>query len=377
MDRIKRNTVCAAILATAVFFALYYGRNTKSNGRHVASVDPPKVQQPGHQGEPSQNQVLSNLEEILATNRTANAPSQEVMAAVRSLLEAFPKKEASEGVRAFLDSKRDLPSGMGFKIGADGFLTASPSLRVFLLDYLSRIDPTNAAAYAHIILLGKDSADEWAIALRTLATFNSEAGDQTFVSQKVGELLAYEPWIERPTVGFLESFDIAVYLGGADHISTLAGLAGKKDNQAVSQAAFLALDRLTINDPTTTLSYLESHPETMASREETRANYFARANVLEVAQRDVLERYLLNPALSPAELNRFAGLYPNANFMVSHNLLTPVVTPSGQWLQARDAEALRLVREWEGDTRFARLKPQLLAIRQRLESFTKPPANSR
>jgi hypothetical protein len=35
-----------------------------------------------------------------------------------------------------------------------------------------------------------------------------------------------------------------------------------------------------------------------------------------------VEKYLLDPQIDPAELNNFAGLYPNANFMISANLLT-------------------------------------------------------
>jgi hypothetical protein len=77
----------------------------------------------------------------------------------------------------------------------------------------------------------------------------------------------------------------------------------------------------------------------------------------------------LNPALTGAELEKFAGLYPSGNYMVSHNLLTRSATPDRAWLTARDAEALRHVRQMLDDARFARLKPQLEAIHRRLETF--------
>lgn len=149
----------------------------------------------------------------------------------------------------------------------------------------------------------------------------------------------------------------------------LAALLRQTENRAVSHAAFLALDRLTISNPATTLNKLQVEPDLLEGREVTRANYFARADVQDVAQRKVLEDYLLNPALTPVELEKFAGLYPNANFMISHNLLTRVATPDGVTLAARDAEALRVVQNWLADPRFAPLKPHLETIRRRLEAF--------
>jgi len=55
-------------------------------------------------------------------------------------------------------------------------------------------------------------------------------------------------------------------------------------------------------------------------------------------QRALVERYLLDPGRDTLELATFAGLYPNANFMVSNNLLTTVATPTGGQLAAHDAE---------------------------------------
>ena len=52
-------------------------------------------------------------------------------------------------------------------------------------------------------------------------------------------------------------------------------------------------------------------------------------------QRQILESYILDSRIGPAELAQFAGLYPNANYMISQNLLTPAPAP----------ETLRLMRE--------------------------------
>jgi hypothetical protein len=104
----------------------------------------------------------------------------------------------------------------------------------------------------------------------------------------------------------------------------------------------------------------------MQGREETRANYFARADVSDAAQRRLLEAYLQDPARTPVELRAFAGVFPNANFMVSQNLLTTSVTIDGATLRRRDQAALEAINEWLNDPRFAAWRESLLKLRDRL-----------
>lgn len=316
---------------------------------------------------PLPSEFETAIQGIRATGDPAAVHAQ--LHELKTLLQNLSPDAASVAIQNFLDSKADATTHLPFRIGPDGFLTESPSLRVFLLDYLAQVNPAGAAAYARTILATMDSPDEWAVALRNYAKVNSDAEGRLFLEQRMQAMLTCEPWLGEPSVGFLEAFDVAVHLGGTNLIPTLAGLVRLQDNQAVAHAGYLAMDRLTIKDAATTLSFLESHPEIMEGRQETRANYFARADVREPAQRQVLEGYLLNPALDAAELQKFAGLYPNANYMVSHNLLTRVVTPDGAWLRARDAEALRVLQDWLEDPRFARFKPHLDVIQRRLKSF--------
>ena len=96
----------------------------------------------------------------------------------------------------------------------------------------------------------------------------------------------------------------------------------------------------------------------MKGREITRGNFFARADVSDVPQKTILENHLLSFASMPAELNAFAGLYPSANFMISHNQLTPTPTPDGRQLARHDAAALVVVENWLADPRFDKLRPQ-------------------
>ena len=313
---------------------------------------------------------LKMTQEILRTvPDTKNARQQ--LEALRAALAAMPANEAAALIRQFLDSKADASTHLGFKIGDHGLLDETPTLRTFLLDELSRIDPASAADYSKVILATKDSPDEWAVALRNLARGDDSDSGRQLLAQKTSEMLQYEPWQKNPSVGFLEAFDVAVYLGGYGLMSALTQMVQQPDNPAVAHASYLALDRLVINEPVSTLNALLADMDSMAGRELTRADYFSRADVRDPQQRQILESYLLNPKTTPAELDAFAKIFPNANFMVSPNLLTPSPTIDRDTLLNRDQESLRVANEWLADPRFASLRPALQTTITRLDGFVR------
>lgn len=279
--------------------------------------------------------------------------------------------ERVAAIRKELASGRDAPTGQGFKVGAGGLLEEAPTRRVQLLDELGRLDLAAAAALAREILRGKTSADEWAVALRHLARTAQDPANRAFLEGKMRELLTHAPWQRESSAGYLEAFDVAVHLGGTSLVPELAALVRLQDNRAVSHAAYLALDRLTLSEPAALLGKLADEPELMAGREVTRANYFARADPGDASQRALLERYLLEARRTPAELETFAGLFPSANFMVSHNLLTATVTPGADELRQRDRAALAAVRDWLADPRFAGRRAPLEKMHARIEQFVR------
>jgi hypothetical protein len=281
----------------------------------------------------------------------------------------MPKEAAVSAIRQYLDSKADATTHLGFKVGGGGWLDEAPTLRTFLLDELARLDPAAAADYARVILGGMDSPDEWAVALRDLAAGDSSADGRALLEQKTAQMLQYAPWQQNPSAGYLEAFDVAVYLGGTNLLPALSGLVRQQDNPALAHASYLAMDRLVINNPATELAALEAAPELMQGREATRADFFARADVGDPQQRQVLESYLLNPAIAQSELQTFAGVYPNANYMISLNLLTPTPTPGREALVSRDAQSLAVAQQWLADPRFAGLGPVLQRIVSRLQMF--------
>jgi len=316
---------------------------------------------------------LRALAATLASNTSPEA-ARDALAELRSELSRLSPEAASDAIQQILDSGVDAPTRLDFKVGKAGFLAQPPTLRTFLLDELARVDRAAAGRYAEKILAAPTAPDEWALALRNYAWANPGDAGRDFLRGKTTTLLRHEEWQRNPSIGYLEAFDVAVYAGGGEVTTALTDLVRKQDNRAVAHAAFLALDRLTLSDPAATLAQLQQHPELMEGREMTRANYFARADVQDPRQRQLVEQYLLDPRRAEGELQTFAGLFPNANFMISNNLLTENRTPGRTELAQSDRAALEVVSQWLADPRFARLRPPLEGAQQRLKTFISSPS---
>jgi len=301
--------------------------------------------------------------------------SLQILGELRAQLASLSPEEASRAIRAMLDSKTNMPTRLGFIVGPGGFLKEAPSLRVFLLDQLGKVDPAGAAAYAETILVEMSSPEEWAVALRSYAAGRDTPAGRAFLTEKMKMLLQREGWGASASAGYLESFDVAVWLGGTELIPPLTTLVRQQDNRPVARAAYLALDRLTLKDATSTLGSLLADPECMKGREQTRANFFARADVGNLQQRQILERYLLAPDRSEVELRTFAGLYPNANYMVSDNLLTQVTTPDAAALARSDEQALAVVDHWMQEERFGSVRSHLEHVQRRLREVRRANPN--
>jgi hypothetical protein len=373
----KWRWLVAVVLVVILFATWLWERETQRNAAQVSNdteaTNPVAsfiTELPGSAAAESSNSKLHEFTARLTAVPDAKATRQQV-AELRRALAAMPTNEAVAEIRRLLDSRADAPTRLGFKVATSGGLDEAPTLRTFLLDEMARLDPAAAAEYAKVILSSKDSPDEWAVALRNLARGDASAEGRALLEQKTVELLRHEPWQREPSVGFLEALDAAVFVGGIKVMPALSDLVRRQDNQAVAHAAFLTLDRLVINEPVQTLTALQTAPEWMQGREQTRANYFARGDVRDPRQRQLLESYLLNPQIGAVELNAFAGVYPNANFMISPNLLTENRTPERGTLVLRDAESLRVLQEWIADPRFAKQRPALEKISRRLEEFVR------
>jgi hypothetical protein len=290
---------------------------------------------------------------------------------LRQYLRTLRPDAAAAALTAFLAERTDARSGLDFKISASGQLNEAPSLRVWLLDCLGEIDRDAAAEYAKTILSHPSSADEWAVSLRDYALVRTSPEDVAFIQARVRELISNPAWQTKPSAGFLEAFDTIVYTKATMLTRDLAQLVSARENRVVAHAAYLTLDRLVIEEPQKVLSQLAADPSLMKGREQTRANYFARADVRDPQQRALLETYLLDPSRTAEELKTFAGVFPNANLMISTNLLTRTGTPTQNDIVTEDREALAIVVGWIADPRFARIEDHLKQVHSRLENFVR------
>jgi hypothetical protein len=363
--------VIVVLVGMVWWFAVSNSKNRNSSKQSEPTASPPARREDSSltasPEEIARRRLLGAATALEASTQPADA--RQLLSELRNSLSALPGAKASKLISQLLESRTDAPTRLGFTIGSDGLLEESPSLRVFLLDQQARIDPAAAGAYAEKVLNEMTSPDEFAVALRNYARANTAEEGRRFLEQKLDAMLRRDEWRQDPSAGFLEAFDVAVHVGGTNLMRDLTALVRDKQNRAVSHAAYLALDRLVIADPASTLNLLQADPSLMHGREVTRANYFARADPGHAPQRQVLEKYLLNSPLDGKELETFVGLFPNANYMVSRNLLTPTATPDYTTQLQRDRTALQTVDEWIADSRFERLKPQLVKMRNRLETF--------
>lgn len=372
--------IIAAAAAGIAVFALFHSNPGGHGGIGAATpaaiatnTPPPAAPSPTILG--SIQPLNDALKQLMAA--ATGADSRQILARLRAYLLSLPKDVASRLIDQFLDAKRDASTKLPLSIQKNGFLSDAPTLRVFLMDMLAQINPQAASQYAMQILSTPGSPDEWAICLRNYALGGTTAQTQGYLESKFLEMLADSAWRGNPSDGYLEAFDVAVYTHDTALAPTFSQLIADNGNRAVAHAAYLALDRLVISDPTAVLSQLEAQPALMQGHEMTRADYFARADTADPQQKALLESYLLDPNRTPQELQTFAATYPNQNYMISNNLLTQTQTPTYANIVAQDRQALSTVQAWMADPRFQTLQPQLQATSARLQAILGGAAASR
>ena len=143
----------------------------------------------------------------------------------------------------------------------------------------------------------------------------------------------------------------------------------KNGNQAVRQASVVALERLATTHTLTMLDTLQSNNGLLATSPMLRAAFYSRANVGDPAERTLVESYLLRPDVSPAEIERFAALFPNQSAALSHNLVTQTKVPNLNDQATQDVVAQGVVAQWLQNAKFASVKAVLTSTEQRLRTF--------
>lgn len=320
---------------------------------------------------------LGHIQAALSSLRAAAGAeeSRKILVNLHAYLKSLPPDVAASVITGFLaDPAGDAPTKIEFTIGNNGSLSGQPTLRIALLDWLGGIDPQRAGIVAQQILDTRTSADEWAVCLRNYARAYPGIESNGFLRTKTEELIRNPNWRINPSVGFFESFDVLVHTRATQSTGLLAGMVADRtpEGKALAHASFLTLDRLTIHEPAAMIQQLVARPDLAKARPEMVANIIARADLRDVAQQQLVRSYLLDPARTAIELSAFAGVYPNANFAISNNLLTENTTLTNAEITARDTAALAVVETWLADPAFESVKPHLTAICRRLANFANP-----
>lgn len=272
--------------------------------------------------------------------------------AVGQLLKSLDSAEAVSRIVAYLESGRDLESGLPWALGAEGRLVSAPTLRVWLLDWLGRLDPSAGAQYAMSVLaLGPaGSADEWALLMRNLAWGQPEAVD--LLTHAALQMLAYPSWRSNPSAGFQEGFDVFVWAGATEVTPVLAALLPRFQPQSLRVPAQLALDRLILQHSEPVLELLYANFSVLDPQPYTRAGYFARADLGSTEEQRLVELYFLDSRVGAAERDYFLGMIPNLNLTFSYNLLSSNSRPTREEVLEQLHHAEVLLSQWVQDSRF-------------------------
>lgn len=315
--------------------------------------------------------ILAYIDTALAEFQTAPdaAQARVILTKLRDALRGVPEEDAATAVLAFLKSGKDAATQLPFIVGPDGMMNDVPTLRLALLDLLPSLDPTAALEYARILLDAPTTPDEYALSLRNLAWNDMDGDLKAELSSRFTQLLKTQPWLDQPSNGVLEAFDIAVEIGGPSILAELSDLASSAtvaNNLPLSRAAYMSMDRLVLRDPNLLNGALNENSQWLDFAPKQRAALLSRLDLSKPAQQDLFIKYLSSTNHGEGELAYFSELFPNGNFLHGHRLVTaddPALSIAQ--VTAADAAVLTTLKNLE-----SKLPPQagpvILRIRERL-----------
>jgi hypothetical protein len=297
--------------------------------------------------------ALSDLEAFLSQPHSKNDIAN-ALERFRTRLMHAPRAVADAVIYDYMASGHNASTTLDFDIGPGGWLKNAPSLRTFLLDALGEVDPQSAADYAKVILEQNNvSPDEWAVCLRNLSQRDPSMAADPYLQEKTRELVTNQQWLSQPSQGLLEAFDFVVFTKQTNLAPLMAGyMDNTSQTNAVRFAAYLTLDRLTLNYPADVLNQLNQQPQLLDSTPDVRAALFSRADVTDPAQLSAVENYLTRTDVSEQEIQGFVQAFPLVSQAVGDNLATTQVILTSQQVAQRDVATLAVVNQWLSDPRF-------------------------
>lgn len=274
------------------------------------------------------------------------------IAALRDSVFSIPAPEAIASLLAFLDSGADLKTGLAFQPGPGNRLIGAASLRALALDWLHQLDPALAGSRARGELATQGTRlvpDVFVIHLRNAATDPTQSPESVagLLEHHMEQLMGHTPWLTEPTSAIAEALDVLVFLRNPRWSGPLATLLEGNESPLLRHAAALALERLIDARPVEVLSAL-ADDSTLDGLPKTRAHYFARLDPTDEPRAALLRAYLLG--VPTAEQTQFLAAFPNLNQALSHNLLSPQFSDTGNRdYAARLESALAFLQSVEGE----------------------------
>jgi len=243
---------------------------------------------------------------------------------LKGLVKQSDPKEVAEFLEGFLSSGENTFFNGRFQIGLDGQLVVPPDARTAALDLLGDTDLDVVERVSRSVLEKQDSQEEYALALRNLAWMSDEDDPEADYSKDIGayfsKMLDKTEWISNPTSAFYEALDVGVAIGAARDLESLISIPGAEPN--LTRAAYIALDRIMLQDPDVILSEIKKNPDFLSVEPVMRAQMLARIDVRDPEQAAFLEDYLKNPNISSEEKNQLISFFPNANFTFGPRMVT-------------------------------------------------------
>ena len=307
------------------------------------------------------------ISEVIASTlaELASGDPARIKAALDKLDETLSHQDSARAaisaIMGFLRSGKNAPTGEEFQLGESGVLTSGTTLREVLLDHLGTLcrdnGSTEAVDMARTVLAGFGSANEWAISLRNCAWLAPE--DRALLNDKVAEMLDHKPWMENPSRGLLEAFDVAAFAGSTQVIQQLNANLSLGENSPIWRASTVALEQMAANHPMDVLQWLAANPDAMSDHPLQRADLLSKANLADPAQRRIIEDYLGRTNLSVDERSKIiAGLATPGGFL-SNNLLTKPGQVTEESENQRLAMLNQIGREWQNKGRFSDLAGEI------------------
>lgn len=309
--------------------------------------------------------ILNDWNALVEWLRSTPPPgAEEIAARLLELREKWSELDAhvlAEAIRFLLESEEDAPTGLSFLVGDHGQLAAWPTLRVFLLDVLVGADPETASDVARGVLDQTSSANEYAVALRSLAHAGPGRAPDVELLSRFDALLKHDDWTHE--AGFAEAFDLMRLVGTSEAARRIANWQGSPALRS------MALHEFAADHPAAVVDLLGS-ADGASLDPLTRATLMARIDPADGAQLSAADAYLRGTDLSIDEAAAFLESFPLRSATTGHRLYGETPAPySREGIAAGDRAALMQVNAWMADASLTTYRPHLAPLQKRLEDW--------